>query len=385
MKKTLAVVLSVVMLLCCVPFMSFAADVHSFTQNGKFENANEFVLEKYNGCKTFSIPEGVTMTVPSEITLFIPNGTVLRVEEGGKLNVIGEIVVLSGGTLFVEGFIQNPSNVTVNGNGTALAELRFPALDKTSGLIDSTGKARIQVSYGSSTNGNIYEDQQGTVVFQKVSESGATVMAPLNQYIYIKAEIVEPDAKYDKFDDSLMNVYINGIGIPFTQGSHHTMLTTAGDISYSKWVKDDDFLNTFNIYLPTGEGYTVYGREGEQSAEGETVKLKYGQAFSFKVELEPEYDMSAYEVYVYNGYGWTNLDTTELLKDIAPAKPDEYGYYHIEEVKGEHTIYVVGVMKNETMLMVGNLLDMLKNFFEMFSEFFKSFFALFGMSTDTVA
>lgn len=375
MKKTLAVILSVVMLLCCVPFAVNAAETITYSANATFTESNQLVSGN-----TYIIDEGVTMTVPSDLTLYVPTGAILRVVEGAKLNVLGQLIVLDGGSLFVEGFLYGASNVTVNGSGTALAELRFPALDATSGLLDKDGKARINVSYGSSTNGNIYEDQQGTVVFNAVSTAGASVMAPINQYIYIKADIVEPDLTYDKFDDSLMNVYFNGVGVPYTQGSHHTLLTTSGDITYSKWVNDDMFLNTFNIYLPTGEGYTVYGREGEQSADGETVKLKYGQSFSFKVEIDPEFDMSAYEVYIYNGYGWTNLDTSTLLKDIAPAQVDEYGYYHIEEVKGEHTIYVVGVVKNETLLMVGDILDMVRNVFEMISEFFKQIAELLGFS-----
>ena len=97
------------------------------------------------------------------------------------------------------------------------------------------------------------------------------------------------------------------------------------------------------------------------------------------VEKHPEYDMSAYEVYIYNGYGWTNLDPSQDLADIEPAKPDEYGYYTISEVKGEHTVYVVGVVANETLLMVGNILDMVKNIFEMIAGFFAEILAFFGM------
>ena len=381
MKKTLAVILSVIMLVCCIPFASAAEEI-TYTANGSFATSNQLVSGG-----TYKVGSGVTMTVPSNLTLYIPSGATLWVLEGAKLNVLGQIVVLDGGNLLIEGFLYGASNVTINGTGSALCELRFPALTTTSGLIDKNGEARIAVSYGNSSNGNIYEDQQGTVAYAGVGDAGASVMLPLNQYVYIKADIKEPITGIDKYDDALMNVYFNGVGIPYTQGSHHTLLTTSGDITYSKWVKDDDFLNTFNIYLPTGEGYTVYGREGEQSADGETVKLKYGQSFSFKVEIDPEYDMSAYEVYIYNGYGWTDLDTSTLLKDIAPAVPDEYGYYHIGKetgIQGEYTIYVVGVMKNETLLMVGDILDMIRNIFEMITAFFAEFFGFLGGGTTIV-
>lgn len=363
MKKTLAVILSAIMLLCCIPFAANAVEVEGIV-------GAETQLE----ATTYTIEDGSICTIPTDVTLYVPNGAKIVVKEGGKLYVYGKLVIWSGGQLQVEGFLYGSENVVTEGTGTALAEIRFPNLD----LYNLTDK--VEVSYGFSTTGNIYEDLDGTVEWNSVPSTGTSAYVPLNQYVYIKAHIIEPDSKYDKYDDSLLTVNLNGVGIPYTQGTCHTLLTSGCDVTYANWVTDSTFLNTFNIYLPTGEGYTVYGREGEQSADGETVKLKYGQSFSFKVEIDPEYDMSAYEVYVYNGYGWTNLDTTEMLKDIEPAKPDEYGYYHISEIKGEHTIYVVGVVKNETLLMVGDILDMIRNVFEMISAFFEELMALFGIS-----
>ncbi len=385
MKKTLAVILSVIMLVCCIPFSVNAATTvyetsFNFSASDELKSGNSYVIGNVNA------EAGIVAAVPSNLTLYIPSGSTLTVAKNSKLNVLGQIIVLDGGTLKVDGFLYGAKNVTANGSGRAEAKVTFPPLGQTPGLIDGNGKARIKVSYAYSKNGNIYEDLEkdennaNTLVFTEVPSGGTSQYFPLNQYLYIKADIVEPDITYDKFDDSKMDVYFNGVGIPYTQGSHHTMLTTAGDITYSKWVNDDYYLNTFNIYLPTGEGYTVYGREGEQSANGETVKLKYGQSFSFRVEIDPEYDMSSYEVYVYNGYGWTDLDTSTIIKDIAPAVPDEYGYYHIESVKGEHTIYVVGVVKNETLLMVGNILDLVRNIFEMISGFFEEIMAFLGLN-----
>ncbi len=376
MKKALSVILCAVMLLCCIPFAVNAASTVEFTTNGKFTASNQLESKV-----EYIIKAGVTMEVPSDMTLYIPSGATLRVQESAKLNVLGQIVVLDGGSFFTEGFVYGASNISINGNATAKAAVRFPALDKQGGHIGEDGNAKIKVSWWSSKNGNIYEDQQVDMdaVFEPVDEAGATIWADLNQYFYVRAQIIEPELGIDKYDDSLLNVYFNGVGVPFTQGTHHTLLTTSGSITYSKF-SENDLLNTFNIYLPTGEGYTVYGREGEQSADGETVKLKYGQSFSFKVEIDPEYDMSTYEVYIYNGYGWTDLDTETLLKDIAPAKPDDYGYYHIDKIQGEHTIYVVGVVKNETLLMVGDILSMVKNVFEMITAFFQEIAALFGIS-----
>lgn len=386
MKKSLAIILSLVMLLCCIPLTT--ASAASFTESGQLTSDTQLAAGEN------IIPSGVIMEVPSGHNLYIPQGTTLRVAAGGRLDVNGTIVVLDGGKLDVEGKLNGASGVSVNQGGLATAQITFKSLSKSGGIV-TDGKSKVNVSYGVSENGNIYEDLTkpteeffNNKITNRILNTDATVDVPLNQYLYVKAEIDEPDKLYDKYNDALYDVYFNQVGVPYSQGSHHTLITSATEVSFASWVNDDYYLNTFNVYLPTGEGYTVYGREGEQSADGETVKLKYGQHFSFKVEIDPQYDMSAYEVYVYNGYGWTDLDTSTLLKDIAPAVPDDYGYYHIDEIKGEHTIYVVGVVKNETLLMVGDILDMVRNVFEMISEFFRELAALLGINlggtTETV-
>ncbi len=382
MKKILAIVLSIVMLLCCVPFTAFAAGEAVaipadgiFNTSGKFDSKSLLVSGE-----VYSVSAGVILEVPEGVTLYIPADASFTVEEGARLDVNGSIVVLDGAELLIKGIINGADSVVTNVNGKAKAEVRFAPLANIGGLLDESGKPKIKVSYAVSSSGNIYEDLDlPEEAYKPVPSYGDKFMVDLNQYIFIRAQIVEPDDLFDKYDDSLMNVYLNGVGVPYKQGSHQTLVTTSYNVTYSPWVNDDYYLNTFNIYLPTGEGYTVYGREGEQSASGETVKLKYGQSFSFRVEIDPEYDMSSYEVYVYNGYGWTDLDTSTLLKDIAPAVPDEYGYYRIDEIKGEHTIFVVGVVKNETLLMVGDILDMVRNVFEMIAEFFKQLVEFLGL------
>ncbi len=374
MKKTLAVILSLVMLLCCVPFAANAADsptssLIEWNENHTIKSTNELQSNV-----NYTVKKGYTLTIASDVTVIVPLSCTLIVEEGAALRVYGKMVVQ--GQLRVEGLIERggAEKISVDDTGSTMIAVRFPA------LADEGLTGRIEVSYGVSTTGDPYADLQEGFALKSVSDAGETVYVSLNEYVYVKAAIKEPDPAYDKFDDSLMKVYVNNIPQTYGQGVHSFKVVSAADISYSPWTADNDFLSTFNIYLPTGEGYTVYGREGEQSALGETVKLKYGQTFSFKVEIDPEYDMSAYEVYIYNGYGWTNLDPSQDLADIEPAKPDEYGYYTINQVKGEHTVYVVGVVANETLLMVGNILDMVKNVFEMIASFFAEILAFFGLA-----
>ncbi|MBR3766798.1 MAG: hypothetical protein IKL10_00980 [Clostridia bacterium] len=395
MKKILAVILSAVMVFCCIPFAASAANEYHFTTNVSIDNSNMFASGT-----TYYIDKGVKMTVPVGITLNIPANCELVVSEGATLEINESVVVVADGVLTVEGKITGAERITCNNGGTARTVIRFPSLE-SQGLIGPNGP-RIEVSYAFSSNGNIYEDLETTdpdeeldeviqdainkLKYTKVPVAGdSKVYAPLNQYVFIKAEIVEPDKMYDKFDDAKMDVNLNGIGVPFRQGSHHTKLTNAADVTYSAWPNDDYFLNSFKIYLPSDEGYRVIGREGEQSELGETVTLKYGQSFSFRVEIDEAYDMSQFEVYIYNGYGWTDLDTETLLKDIKPAQPDKYGYYTISEIKGEHTIYVVGIMSNDTILMVGDILDLVRNIFNMITEFFAKIAEFFGISTGTPA
>ncbi len=370
MKKTLSVFLAVILAVCCLPFAAFAEGAEiTFDTSADFEKGDQLTSSN-----TYRIVSGTTMTVPSGLTLYIPTDTKLYVDNGATLNVLGNIVTQPGSALYVDGVLKNASNVS--GSGDCYAQYRFPALIEQ-GLTKTDGSMRIKVSYATSENGNAYEDQQSPLTFTDVSDNGEKIYVPINQYVYIKAHIIEPDESKDKFDDSLMNVYAEGVGVTYTQGSHIMKVGSSADITYGKWITDNDFLSTFKIHLPSNKGYTVYGRNGEHSEIGETVYLKYGQSFSFKVEIEPEYDMSNYEVYIYNGYGWTDLDTETLIKDISPAKPDEYGYYNISSVEGDTTVYVIGVVKNETITLIGDILSMIRSIFETIKIFFQQFADMF--------
>ncbi len=407
MKKILAIILSLVMLLCCVPFSASAADEpasnhviwdkdHTIEAAAYIcsncKHSSEKWTETCANCKqtgtidglqysvllsnvNYTLKTGNVLTIAPDVTAVLPLNSTLVIETGATLRIYGELVVQ--GQLRIDGLVEGSGSEKIRVDktmGSALAAVRFPSL-ASQGL-----NGRIDVSYGVSATGDPYSDLQEGFKFESVNDTGETVYVPLNQYIYVKAAIKEPEPAYDKFDDSLMKVYVNNVPQNYGQGSYCFKVVSSSNLSYSPWTSDYDFLSTFEVLLQSGEGYTVYGREGEQSAPGETVKLKYGQTFAFKVELDPEYDMSVYEVYIYNGYGWTNLDPSQDLADIEPAKPDEYGYYTIENVKGPHTIYVAGVVANETLLMVGNILDMVKNVFEMISAFFAEILALFGLA-----
>ena len=141
-----------------------------------------------------------------------------------------------------------------------------------------------------------------------------------------------------------------------------------------------DFLNTYRIDLPNKEGYQVVGREGELGATDQTVYLKYGKPFSFRVDIDPAYDKSPYQVYIVSGYGWTNMDTSTILQDLEPAQPDSNGYYNIPSVESDYTVFVMGVIENATVEKVGGIFEQVKSIFEMIRKFFAQFLALFGIN-----
>ena len=375
MKKTLAVLLTICMMFAFVPFFAFAEETVELTQDNL--PANYALLSDTD----YVIKSGTTVVIPFGKTLQIPGSCTLTIEEGGTLDIQGTCTVIEAGKLVVKGNITNPEKVTLNQGGEAVAVIKFPALESC-GLL-----GRINVSYAFSYTGSAYDDLNAEgLSYTPVPETGAEIEAPLNQYIYIIAHIIEPIADRDKFDDAYMKVFIGDADggskyeIPYTQTNHHFAVTRAGTISYSQWTNDDDFLKTYKISLPNKEGVTVYGREGEVGATDQAVYLKYGQSFSFRVEIDPAYDKSPYQVYIVKGYGAGELDTSAILADVAPAEPDADGYYTISPVEGNYTVFVMGVIENATVEKVGGIFEQVKSIFEMIKKFFGQFLAMFGIS-----
>lgn len=380
MKKTISILLALIMLLSCSPVLlgvAFAdGTIYTFDASGNFTDDNLL-----NGC-IYKIPDGVTMTVPDNFSLHIPLNCTLLVEEGGTLKIEdkGEILIsgneTSYGTLTVEGTIigAEGNHISTGNYGLAQARVRFPSL-VSAGLKDC-----IDVWYATSKSGNAYENVTPDFTYTKVSEDGAVVYLPLNQYFYVKADIIKDnDYANIKYDDGKMNVFLNRVPIEYAAESHRTLLVDAGVISYSSWTRDDDFLKSYRITLPTGTGYTVIGRDGE---EGEAV-IKYGQPFSFRVEIDEDYQMSGstLEVYIYNGYGVVNYDFNDPNQGtIRPSTPDASGYYTIPAVVNDYTIYVSMLSIDDGMVTkLGGILQTIRSVFEMIINFFRQIANTFGI------
>ena len=369
MKKTLSVFLALCMIFAFVPFFAFAEGTVTVTE--QYLRDNSYVLASGG---EYVLPSG-TLTVPADTTMYVSGSAKFTVAEGATLVIYGKLVVLEAGEMYVDGNITNPGLIT--NNGVCVAKVTFPSLESC-GLV-----GKLEVSYASSYSGNPYDDlEPNTLTYKKVEcdYNDVDEYIPLNQVVYIVAHIIEPVADRDKFDDALMKVFLKGVEIPYKQGNHSTQLSTSGRISYSQWTNDNDFVKTYKIDLPTKEGVSVYGREGEVGSTDTTVYIKYGKPFSFRVDLDEAYSKSPIEVYIVAGYGWTNLDTSTILADLEPAKPDKDGYYTIPSVQSDYTVFVMGVIANETVEKVGGIFEQVKSIFEMIKKFFAQFLALFGIS-----
>lgn len=385
MKKVLCVILAAVMLASCLPFTVFAFDdTIVFDTNADFSSSHQLASNV-----EYIIPEHVTMTVPAGLTLYIPSSTKLTVNNGGKLKVLGNILMEDFSQLYAYGEIENGTRIKKDegaDHAIAMVQFRFP--DLNSDAVKLADKITVSFHYDGM---NEQEDPKVVPV------GGGEFFMPLNQEIQINAHILEDferdpsKPERDKFDDRLLNVSFNTNLIGYVTGSKagtgyfSIVATSGGDIFYANWTNDSDFLTTKRIVLPSGEGYECLPRfpDQVQKTEDGAIVVKYGDPFSFYVDVDEAYDMSNYEVYIYNGYGWLNLktdpeDPESLSFTNIAAQPDDYGYFNIAEVTGDITISVRGIIKNSTINLIGNLLETFKNIFNMLKEFFEGLKELFG-------
>ncbi len=369
MKKIISILLCALMLVSalCVPVFAEETDnVIEFT-----DSVYEFSKDKgeLGEEKNYIIKSGCTFVVPAQRTLNVPYSSTLTVEEGahlvvnGQLNAVGDVAIYGKMT-----------GLNVSGQENITCYVEFPDLTASNIKLDD----KINVCYYLGKTNDPYGDV-GVAIADYVlvddtgiisEETGNYLPVPYNTYMYVRV-LIEENGSEDKYDDKLFPVKCNNVVIPFNQNACPILVTAGSEISFDPWVNDSTYYNTYTIILPEGDGYTVYGRNGEL---GE-VTLKYGQAFSFRVELEEDYNQSVYQVYVYNGNGWTDLTKEELLEGIAPAVPDAEGYYTIANITGNHSIYVEGVISNEMLDMFSQVFNIFRQIWEAITKIFN---ALFG-------
>lgn len=373
--------LCAILLLGCLPLASFAEDTRiAFTEDGFFSNSDILVSGG-----SYYIPDGVKMTVPADVSLYISTNCNLTVEKGGKLVVLGNITVKNGGSLNIEGTISGGQKVYVEEGGNAWVNIYYPAF-KDAGLDgkdenDQKKITNIYYCYGNSPTADLSGDfipfDEYNTTMGALSRDGGYFTMPLNKVLFIKTEFNE-NPERPKYDPALFCIYFNGAVISFKQSYRSATISSGGELSFSQWTNDSDFYRTCKIQLPTGEGYEVIGRDEEIGADS-AVYIKYGQPFAFRVEVDEAYDMSQYQVYIYNGYGFLGITPTEgiTLDQLEPVQPRD-GYYVIDEVIGDSTVYVEGMVKNSTINLISSIIEAIRSIIEMIREFFANFSFSFG-------
>ncbi len=378
MKKFISILLCVLMLVSAMSVMAFAesADVVEF--GNADGSVSQYVFEKeapeWTNGKSYIIRSGCTFVVPSGRVLNVPYNSSLTVEKGAHLVINGQLNAVD--EVHVYGKLTG-DNITGQENINCYVEFA----DLTAPSINLGDK--IDVVYYLSNANDAYGDIAVEIEdYLPISDDGINTVnnskylpVKYNTYLYVRV-LIQEQGNEDRYDDKLFPVKCNGVVIPFSQNACPILVTTGSEITYGSWVNDSTYYNTYTVTLPEGEGYTVYGRNSEI---GE-VTLKHGQAFSFRVELEEDFNKSAYQVYVFNGNGWTDLEKAELLDGIAPAVPDAEGYYTITNITGNYSVYVEGVIPNQMLDIISQVFNIFRQIWEAISDIFTELFGEGGVA-----
>ena len=450
MKKILAVLLAAVMVAGILPVAVFAS----------MENATVITETTYAdsgsvslGGGDYKIEAGQTVTIEETQEWTVEQGTTLyvcgKLEVKGKLTVKGTVTGVGDteGVVVAKcwadggeckcGTVINSQNI--RGNETAnrkryFAEVYFPDPAQYAGFTSSDHQLRVM--YLTSRTGSQYDYlssdlyyqttslEQPKWYFQDVYTSGdyddttGVLTVPMNQYLFLHFDFLANGAVSKKYDGNRMAVKFNRVPVLSEQGVCIYQILTAGEIGYwpaaivnqtgavyNVW-KDSYFLRQERIFIPSGEGYSAYGVNGEASATDQTVFLNYGDEFRFRVKIDAKYTDSAYKVYLVQGYQWdsrNHADTMDALVEdtrvddngnfvhyawrFEAEKPgeeqkayvDEYGVYHITSVDDEYTIVVTGVVSNETLSTIGNVVDTIRNLLNAIKQFFDRVKQMLGL------
>lgn len=415
MKKTIAILLSCIMLLACVPFTASAADV------------------TWNAVETKTIPETINAGTTVMVTGTYTVATTLTVMEGAQL------VIQDGGSLIFAGDtgrIINSGTITVKRNGTfALNGIGSGAQGATlvnnekgvialeNGSLASLSKNSQGFNYGNMKNLDRM-DIKGTLTHQVVIPASFSVdysyIETFNNKNFTTDFTVsyyipkEGDAALDYTETSSYTpVLASDITVPVIHGQKlYVMITpeeglegdwcdvgrmqlTAGGqnlaITEHEQIPNDrgvfcitpanalelgvystsykDIVKIFTIMLPNTDGYYVISKDGDV----DEATVEYGKIFSFRVVLAPEYDKSDSYVYVNALY----------------MEPDEYGYYDITGpivsegmateggVQDDIEIQVMGVSSNASQAQMSGIVGFIQQIFSVIQEIFSYFMGMF--------
>ena len=453
MKKIIAVLLAAVMAVGILPIAALAADPIEITAETYADNSSVTLggnrSYKLLAGNTAVIKEGDTWTVEAGSTLIVygeldikgtlvVNGNVRGVDDG---KVVAKCWTDDSGATYKHCTIENVRNICGNETNSEkryFAEVHMPALSQYPGFTDPAHQLRVR--YLSSATGSEYDYIYSDVyypylenpeeseprwyfadVYTSPDYNPATGMltVPLNQYLFLYFDFLNDGAVAKKYDGSRMTVYFNKNRADAAKGVCTHLMDRSGamefrptvianqiNAAYNVW-KDSYFLRQERIYIPSGNGYTTFGVNGEISANDQTVRLNYGEEFTFRVTIDSAYSDSAYAVYLVRGYKWNERNHEDTLENMVDeVYVDEYGelqhfvwkfedyhegeqqkvyidsngIYHIASVEDEYTIMVTGVVSNETLSLVGNVMDTIRNLINALKQLFDRVRMMLGLA-----
>ncbi len=459
MKKTLSLLLAAVMMFGLLPVAVLAADAAPVEINA--ETYADSASVTLGGGKNYKLLAGERAVIDAGQTWTVSAGSTLYVygylDVKGTLTVNGYVTAIDSGEVTAKcwsddngvtyqyGKIVNSANVCGNETETAkryFAEVYIPAVTKYAGFSDASHKLRVR--YLTSRTGSEFDYLLSDLYYERLqsmpgdndprepkwyfadvyssedyNSSTGMLRVPLNQYLYLTFDFLAGGAPTKKYDGDRMAILFNRAAITSEQGVCTRLIDSAGAVdflpkallgtagaSYNTW-KDSYFLRQERIYIPTGEGYSAFGINGEISAVDQTVRLNYGDEFLFRVTIDDKYSDSAYAVYLVQSYRWNERNHEDTLENLADeiyiddngnpqhfvwkfeeqkdgaqqkAYVDSYGVYHIAQVDDEYTIVVTGVASNDAISLSANIMDTIRNILNAIKQFFERVRQMLGLS-----
>lgn len=406
MKKTISVVLAVIMILAVCPVISFAAvtwntgtkigtgkydDAVNTTGTGEVEVAGVATVTN-----SLTVTDGVTLRVTGTLVmtgstakLIISSNAKVIVADGGTvlmqsgssfindgiihMNTGSNFNINTGSNCKNNNIIENISKVSVNG-GMLYHKVSLPnSFSSTYKKSETWNRKDMTIQFSPSyfldagaTTDTEYLDAKYTAV--NTTPGGTTdVYVEHNTKIYVK--ITVPDGDGDFIDVGRMQLSAGGQTINCDRGVFAVTPTNAMTLNVVS-TKYADIVKIFKVELPKTDGYYVALFDG---TVGETT-VEYGKTLQFHVVIGPDYDKSEYSVYV---------NTAEL-------KPDQYGYYDVTGpidadgnmataggVQQAITIKVLGVTSNKLINTMTDVVDFIQQIFSVIKSIFEFFKDLF--------
>lgn len=406
MKKTISVVLSVIMILAVCPMFAFAAgtwNTGSTIGTGEYTDIiNTAGTGEVNVAGVVTVKNTLTVTDGATIKV---TGTLVMTGANAKLiiNKNAKVLVADGGTVLMQSGSSFENNGIIHLNTGANFNINSGANCRNNNAIENISKMSVNggmlyhkvslpnnfsQTYKASETWNrkamtipfslyYFKDADATTdteyltgkytAVNTVAGGMTDVYVEHGTKLYVKIEVPEGDG--DFIDVGRMMLSAGGQTIACDRGVFAISPTNAMSLNVVS-TKYADIVKLFKVELPKTDGYYVALFDG---TVGETI-VEFGKTLQFHVVVGPDYDKSQYSVYV---------NTAEL-------KPDQYGYYDVTGpidadgnmataggVQQALTIKVMGVTSNKLIGTMNDVVGFIQQIFSVIKSIVQFFIDLF--------